>query len=1042
MKHTTRLILLIIFVALLFIFASRTVSAAGAALAQPLGLDLEGNYAYIVSDSDHALEIIDISNPEAPLHTSTVFSGEGGGSGALLNRPFDVTVSNNTAYVVSPNVGFVEILDVSDPVNPIHKTAILSGNPSVMGVVVHNNFLYAIARGNGSVNIYDVSDPASPVLTGSIFTNWPIRPTSAFISESYLYVAYWYEGTSGGEMRVYDISDPSNPVFQGVIHHGTDGASINNPISIVVSGNYAYIVTARDNSLEIIDVSDPTNPTHAGKIYDGEGGAKLLSPQSIQVSGNYAYVASFAGHALEVVDISDPTNPTHAGYYYYPAEASSPFSVEVRDSLAYVTLNAERALDIIDVSSPANPRLVSRIKNGELVGSYPASNVLFLPGIKGSVLATGTDTLWPPSGGFSNDVAQLALDDSGDSVNGIHTTGILNDFHGTNIYQPFTDFMDSLEGNLINEWMPLAYDWRFSPERVIQDGIKTEAGVKNVITEIEGLASRAKNGKVAIVAHSMGGLLGKAIIKELENQGKANLIESFTMVGTPQLGTPQAIASLLHGDQEAILGAFITNPKEMRALARNLQSAHDLLPSEKYFEEVVDPVITFDSNKSFTETWRNIWGEFINSYNAMAAFLTGVDGRSRPDPSALSIPEVLRSELVVEAQDFHNIYDNYEIPSHVRVVQVAGWGLPTTKAVNHTSKHFFQNFGYETMPTSEGDKTVVYPSAISSNTDETYFFNLDLFRDPSNKMAQHRDLLSTNPIQSLIRSTIKQEVISTNNLLTTIKPQVTSIEHKLLIETNSPVILGAYDQAGNLTGIDPNQDLSQEILAIKEEIPGSTFSYTADGQSIFLPKDGIYNFIYKGTGEGPTTVEIQSFIADTVSPIVTFTDIPTTPMTEASFTVESNTPEDTGIEVDTNGDGVIDITFRPDGETPTPLYEFSGFLQPINDPEIYPGQALSVFKKGSTVPVKFQLKDSQGNIIQAESAPIWLAPERGDRMNASIVEESITTPATSGNTYRWDPESQQYIFNWSTKGLSAGYWYKIFAKLDDGITYSVVVGLR
>jgi hypothetical protein len=51
-------------------------------------------------------------------------------------------------------------------------------------------------------------------------------------------------------------------------------------------------------------------------------------------------------------------------------------------------------------------------------------------------------------------------------------------------------------------------------------------------------------------------------------------------------------------------------------------------------------------------------------------------------------------------------------------------------------------------------------------------------------------------------------------------------------------------------------------------------------------------------------------------------------------------------------------------------------------------------------------------------------------------------PATSGGTYRWDSTAQQYIYNWSTKGSTIGYYYRIGVILDDGQTYTVDIGLR
>jgi hypothetical protein len=103
---------------------------------------------------------------------------------------------------------------------------------------------------------------------------------------------------------------------------------------------------------------------------------------------------------------------------------------------------------------------------------------------------------------------------------------------------------------------------------------------------------------------------------------------------------------------------------------------------------------------------------------------------------------------------------------------------------------------------------------------------------------------------------------------------------------------------------------------------------------------------------------------------------------------------------------------------------------------------MSVFKGGSTIPVKFQLKNANGISVQASSSPLWITPQRGAVMSASVDESTYSDPATSGTTFKWDSASQQYIYNWSTKGFLAGYWYRITAKLGDGTLQSVVVGLR
>lgn len=128
------------------------------------------------------------------------------------------------------------------------------------------------------------------------------------------------------------------------------------------------------------------------------------------------------------------------------------------------------------------------------------------------------------------------------------------------------------------------------------------------------------------------------------------------------------------------------------------------------------------------------------------------------------------------------------------------------------------------------------------------------------------------------------------------------------------------------------------------------------------------------------------------------------------------------------------------------IYRFDGFLQPINDtnhPDVCGANCVtSMFKTGSTVAVKFQLKTADGTIIQAGSLPQWLTPQRGRPTIDPIDEDVYSDPATSGATFRWDSTAQQYIYTWSTKGASSGYYYRISVLLDDGQTYSVDIGLR
>ncbi|MBI4610432.1 MAG: PxKF domain-containing protein [Candidatus Rokubacteria bacterium] len=97
------------------------------------------------------------------------------------------------------------------------------------------------------------------------------------------------------------------------------------------------------------------------------------------------------------------------------------------------------------------------------------------------------------------------------------------------------------------------------------------------------------------------------------------------------------------------------------------------------------------------------------------------------------------------------------------------------------------------------------------------------------------------------------------------------------------------------------------------------------------------------------------------------------------------------------------------------------------------------FRFRSTVPVKFQLFDANNVAIGTTVATIRVTQVGGATVGDTI---DLGTGATdTGNTFRFDPVSNQYIFNLDTKVLGAGVW-RIDARLDDGAVHSVHIGLR
>ena len=143
----------------------------------------------------------------------------------------------------------------------------------------------------------------------------------------------------------------------------------------------------------------------------------------------------------------------------------------------------------------------------------------------------------------------------------------------------------------------------------------------------------------------------------------------------------------------------------------------------------------------------------------------------------------------------------------------------------------------------------------------------------------------------------------------------------------------------------------------------------------------------------------------------------------------------------------------PTTGTLTIAYRCDGFQDPLNnkghqvkDEEDDSGEkndiqnGPSVFEGGSTVPVKFRFLDANNAILNATTAPLWLTSQKGSALNKPVDESLFADPVDTGTAYSLNGNT--YKFNWKTKSIQTGFWYRIFAKLGNGQLCSVTVGLK
>ncbi|HWT95759.1 MAG TPA: PxKF domain-containing protein [Solirubrobacteraceae bacterium] len=109
-------------------------------------------------------------------------------------------------------------------------------------------------------------------------------------------------------------------------------------------------------------------------------------------------------------------------------------------------------------------------------------------------------------------------------------------------------------------------------------------------------------------------------------------------------------------------------------------------------------------------------------------------------------------------------------------------------------------------------------------------------------------------------------------------------------------------------------------------------------------------------------------------------------------------------------------------------YEFGGLESPVER------DGTSVFKQGSTVPLKFSLTDAAGRVVTDARPTVQL-----ERLVGTTVVETVDATATNGKPVTLN--GKHYQLNLSTKPLAAGSW-NVKLTLGDGTVQRTAITLR
>ena len=566
------------------------------------------------------------------------------------------------------------------------------------------------------------------------------------------------------------------------------------------------------------------------------------------------------------------------------------------------------------------------------------SNIVFIPGLQASRLykkgLVFENQLWEPN--RNADVEKLYLDKEGNSINsGIYTRDILKrtnigmgvvDF---NVYKSFADMMDGLVGEKkINAWEALPYDWRFDVNKIISDGVKQEDGsVVNFADEVIKMASSSQTGKATIVTHSNGGLVVKALVEELKRRGKEKLIDTIIMVAAPQLGTPKAVAGILHGYDQDIAGGILLKSKTARTLGENMMGAYNLLPQGKYFETVATPVVQFDPSVDRISKLRSVYGDSITNSEALNNFMLGKEGRTKPGEDDVTLPNVLNEGLLDKAKNNHAVQDVWIPPENIKVIQLAGWGVKTLSGIKYTTRQTcIENLStcmkktvldQEPVFTEDGDETVVSPSATAMSG-EKFYLDLKKIKDDLEIKIKHQNILESSTTLQFVKNIVLDEQTDLSKYISVNKPVSNSNTLELVL--HSPVSIDVYDNEGNHTGVISNPNPDSDLQIVQKNIPGSTYLEFGEGKYVVLDDNKSYKVTLHGLEKGFFTLDVSQKDDGGVRSTSEFKDIPTSPLMSAELVLATTSEGVLSpiLKIDTDGNGEVDFSLLP-GQNFSPL---------------------------------------------------------------------------------------------------------------------------
>ncbi|MHA7814194.1 MAG: GC-type dockerin domain-anchored protein [Phycisphaerales bacterium] len=280
-----------------------------------LQIDVLGDYAYVSSEDETEIHVVDLSNMFFPMPTGTI---------ELEDFCTDMEARHGLLSVYDSGFG-LRVYDLEDGAMPTQVGAI--GQPGVNATIEwHDDRLYMMGS-LGGLQVVDLDNPAAPVIEDWLYPDYGIGGLFEVGDRVFAPV--------GRVVRELDLQTGAG--FASVISSRYGISSIEH------AGETMYI--GGNNGIQLVDIpSLPRSPI----VY--EGAYRVTSPGNVVADDGYVYVSNMR-EGFSVWDMREPTMPELVS----TIDTLSLDAILTKTGDAMYVLQRHQSPALFDVSDPASP---------------------------------------------------------------------------------------------------------------------------------------------------------------------------------------------------------------------------------------------------------------------------------------------------------------------------------------------------------------------------------------------------------------------------------------------------------------------------------------------------------------------------------------------------------------------------------------------------------------------------------------------------------------------------------------------------------------